>query len=267
MQYFISELRTVRKCNARARDLLSPIIQQRQTRERNGDLKKPNDAIEWLRDLVPEPDKNDPHFHGISQLGIGAVSVNTTSQLITNSIFNLATYPEYAPILREEIDSVLKEFGGEWTLESMGHLKKLDSFVKETLRHSGHLTGKGLTQPAIIAHSLREILQQPLFSEKHSDRSHSQMGATYPPARLPSPPRTQSTSTQTYIQMPRHLTVCASTIFDRRHRRTRKSTNLRLSLKRRCNLEAADTLVREDGSLVTKSSWCLRPFSIDMRSN
>lgn len=70
------------------------------------------------------------------------MSVNTTSQLITNAIFNLATYPEYVPILKEEIDSVLEESGGEWTLESMGKLKKLDSFMKETLRYNGHLTGE-----------------------------------------------------------------------------------------------------------------------------
>ena len=146
MQYFIPELRTVWKCNARAKELLAPIIQQRGLRERSGDHKKPEDAIEWLRDIAPEPDRTDPHFHGISQLAIGAVSVNTTSQLITNAVFNLATYPEYVPMLKTEIDTVLQEAGGQWTLESMGKLKKLDSFVKETLRYNGHLTGQCVRQ-------------------------------------------------------------------------------------------------------------------------
>jgi len=122
--------------------MLAPILRERELQEKNGDYRKPNDSIEWLRDLAPEPDRSDPHFHGISQLGISAVSVNTTSQLLTNSIFNFATYPEYVPILQEEIESVLEESGGEWTLESMGKLKKLDSFMKETLRYNGHLTGK-----------------------------------------------------------------------------------------------------------------------------
>ena len=57
-------------------------------------------------------------------------------------MFNLATYPEYFPILKQEISSVLEESGGQWTLESMVKLKKLDSFLKETLRYSGHLTGE-----------------------------------------------------------------------------------------------------------------------------
>lgn len=121
---------------------MTPIIQQRQREENNGDYKKPNDAIEWLRDLSPEPDKNDPLFHAISQLGIGAVSVNTTTQLLTNAIFNLAVYPGYVSILREEIAAVRAEMGTKWTLESMGKLKKMDSFIKETLRYNGHLTGE-----------------------------------------------------------------------------------------------------------------------------
>ena len=68
--------------------------------------------------------------------------MNTTTQLITNAIFNLATHPEYVPMLKEEIDSVLGESGGVWTLESMEKLKKTDSFLKETLRYNGHLTGE-----------------------------------------------------------------------------------------------------------------------------
>lgn len=67
--------------------------------------------------------------------------MNTTTQLLTNSLFNLATYPEYVSILQEEIESVKRESGGQFTLESMGRLKMLDSFIKETLRFNGHLTG------------------------------------------------------------------------------------------------------------------------------
>lgn len=68
--------------------------------------------------------------------------MNTTSQLITNAVFNLATYPEYVSILRKDMESVVEESGGDWTLESMGKLKMLDSFIKETLRYNGHLTGE-----------------------------------------------------------------------------------------------------------------------------
>jgi len=45
-------------------------------------------------------------------------------------------------LLKKEIDDTLAEAGGEWTVESMGQLKKLDSFMKESLRFNGHVTSK-----------------------------------------------------------------------------------------------------------------------------
>lgn len=122
--------------------LLAPIISQRQLLEKKGDYKKPNDCIEWLRDLIPDPDRNDPHLHGILQLAIAGISIGSTAHLITNIIFNLATWPEYQSTLKQEIEDVLREAGGDWTLESMGQLKMMDSFMKESLRFNGHVTSE-----------------------------------------------------------------------------------------------------------------------------
>ncbi|KAH8802448.1 cytochrome P450 [Xylogone sp. PMI_703] len=140
VQYFISDLRTVWQSNRRARNLLAPIIARRQVKERNAGYDKPNDCIQWVRDLISEPDRSDAHLHAIIQLAIASVSVGSTSHLITNIIFNLATWPEFQTILKNEIDDALVEAGGEWTVESMGQLKKLDSFMKESLRFNGHVT-------------------------------------------------------------------------------------------------------------------------------
>jgi len=139
--YFIPEIKKCLNQNARARDLLTPIIKEREEAENKPGYEKPNDAIEWVRDL-PEVNKKDYGYQGIAQLAIGAVSIHTVTQLTTNTIFNLATYPEYVPILRDEIDTVLAESGGEFTLESMSKLKKLDSFLKETLRFNTPTTSK-----------------------------------------------------------------------------------------------------------------------------
>ena len=142
-QYFIPELKSVRYCNKRARDIIAPILSERAVREKSSDFKKPHDSIEWFRDDASNPeDKQDPQLHALVQLLIGALSVNTTTQLITNSLFNLATYPEYVPILRQEINDTYKANGGQWTMDSMARMEKLDSFIKETLRHAGHLTRK-----------------------------------------------------------------------------------------------------------------------------
>jgi hypothetical protein len=140
--YFVPEIKKCLNQNTRARDLLIPIIKEREQAEKLPGYEKPNDAIEWVRDLLPEADKKDYGYQGIAQLAIGAVSVHTVTQLTTNTIFNLAAYPEYVPILKEEIDTVLAESGGEFTLESMSKLKKLDSFMKEALRFNTPTTSK-----------------------------------------------------------------------------------------------------------------------------
>jgi len=131
----VPHVRRVWRHNAKARDLLIPIIKQREHDEKLVGSDKPNDAIEWMRDLLPEADKQDYGFQGIAQLAIGAVSIHTVTQLTTNTIFNLTAYPEYIPILKEEIDTVLRDSDGVWTLEGMARLKKLDSFIKESLRY------------------------------------------------------------------------------------------------------------------------------------
>ena len=56
------------------------------------------------------------------------------SQTVTQSLYNLAYYPEYVQPLREEIEAVIQEQG--WSKASVAMMTKLDSFVKETMRLS-----------------------------------------------------------------------------------------------------------------------------------
>lgn len=155
MQYTIPELRKVWNCISTGERLLAPLLAERERLDTQPDAKKPDDPLEWLRGHMNPVDRNDRRLHSIMQLNFGALSVNTTSQTLTNCIFDLATYPEYLDVLREEVEEVLAENGGEWTLDSMSKLKKTDSFIKETLRHSGHLTGK-LPLPTTFSPSQRK---------------------------------------------------------------------------------------------------------------
>lgn len=140
--HFIPEIKKCRHQNIRAREFLQPIIQRREKEELLPGYDKPNDAIEWLRDIVPESDRKNYTFFGIGQLAIGALSIHTVSHLTTNVFLNLAAYPEYVAKLREEYEKVRKDCGGEFTLESMTKLKKMDSFLNETLRCNNLNLGK-----------------------------------------------------------------------------------------------------------------------------
>jgi cytochrome P450 len=140
---FLPDLRRVYQHQERARALIQPILQQREQGEKaTANSGKANDTIQWIHDLIPEEDRKDYAYQGVAQLAITAVSVQTTSKLVVNIILNLMEYVEYVPILVEEIRNTLAEFGGEWTLESMTRLEKLDSFMRESLRFEPPLTGE-----------------------------------------------------------------------------------------------------------------------------
>lgn len=136
VKYFIPEVRQLWKHNAKAAEYLTPLIKERNEAEKQPFYEKPMDTLEWVRDQLPEWEKKDYKYQGIMQLGIGAAAIHTTSQLLTNAVFNLATWPEYLPELRAEVEEVLRMHDGEWTIESMLQLKKMDSFIKESQRYS-----------------------------------------------------------------------------------------------------------------------------------
>ncbi|KAF7369587.1 Cytochrome p450 [Mycena venus] len=91
---------------------------------------KPNDYISWLlatncqattvRDLV------------FRVLGVNLPAIQTTSNSLGHSVFDLAQNPEYVEILREEIETVVAQDG--WSRESLQKMVKLDSFAKESQR-------------------------------------------------------------------------------------------------------------------------------------
>lgn len=96
-------------------------------------------AIRWTIDGLEGLDRKDYGFQARSHLSLGAASIHNTSQLLTSAIFDLAAYPEYKQILRDEVREVLKEFDGQWSLEMLSQLKKMDSFVKESQRRGANV--------------------------------------------------------------------------------------------------------------------------------
>ncbi|KAK2627084.1 hypothetical protein QTJ16_003050 [Diplocarpon rosae] len=99
------------------------------------------DATRGIWELLPEDLRSDFDFQGRGQLGLAAAGIHTTARLLTNAVYNLATYPECIFALREELERVRGETGDSWTVEKLGKLWKMDSFLRETLRvHAGGVT-------------------------------------------------------------------------------------------------------------------------------
>lgn len=66
---------------------------------------------------------------------------------ITQALYDLATHPEFQDPIRDEIESVLSEFGG-WTKQALTKMKKLDSSLKESQRLHPVTTGPSLLPPS-----------------------------------------------------------------------------------------------------------------------
>ena len=135
VKFFIPQVQSLWADNIQATDLLRPIVKQREIDENTKGYVKPMDAIEWTRDLLPINEKKDYKYIAMLQLALGTASIHTISQLLSNALFDLAAYPEYIITLREEVEQVLEQNSGEWNVERMGQLKKMDSFLKESQRH------------------------------------------------------------------------------------------------------------------------------------
>ena len=54
------------------------------------------------------------------------------AQAFTHALYNIAAYPQYVQPLREEIEGIVAQDG--WSKASLGKMRKLDSFFKETMR-------------------------------------------------------------------------------------------------------------------------------------
>ncbi|GBC24073.2 cytochrome P450 [Rhizophagus irregularis DAOM 181602=DAOM 197198] len=114
-----------------------------QEKEKYGDSwKRPDDH---LQDLMEEHDPNNiscPYLLDRIYLIIFA-SIHTTAIAITNVILSLASRPEYMQELYEEQLKVHKEtnVNGIIPFEALSDMKKLDSFIRETLRLSVNVAG------------------------------------------------------------------------------------------------------------------------------
>jgi hypothetical protein len=105
-------------------------------------LKRPRDekqldAVHSVWEMIPENRKEDYMYQGLTQIGLSTAGIHTTVKLLYHVVYDLATYPEYIRILREEILSVLGSVSKGYTVENFNSLKKMDSFLKESMRLHG----------------------------------------------------------------------------------------------------------------------------------
>lgn len=112
-------------------ELLTSVLEQRRAMREE---ERPNDLLTLIMSRVTD-EEPDPRTIVGTYLVLDQVAQATTSITFVHALYYLVAYPEYADVLREEI----QEVNGDSTISftSLGELRKLDSFLRETQRLSG----------------------------------------------------------------------------------------------------------------------------------
>ena len=136
MQYIVPQTKRVRYYRKRVGQILKPLIQSRmQQMKEDPSFKKPMDMIQWFIDNSGARASN-MSFQANEHIVVNIAAIHTTGGQLAHTLYDLARYPEYVPILREEIEQVLQEEGGSGaiTKQTLFNLKKMDSFLREVQR-------------------------------------------------------------------------------------------------------------------------------------
>ena len=148
---FIPELRNLNLARRRAGKMIGPTVAtiMNSTKSQanassdgswNNELLSPYgddqyNLISWILRHYEAGQQPNAEVIGEEQLLTGFAAIHTTSMTASQAIFDLASYPQYIPELRAEINEVsAKEPDGKLKKTSMPKLRKLDSFIKESQR-------------------------------------------------------------------------------------------------------------------------------------
>ncbi|OIW23840.1 cytochrome P450 [Coniochaeta ligniaria NRRL 30616] len=130
----LPEVKNLDRHEEEATRFLRPIIAARRQAEKDQPgYQKPDDMLQWLMNERDFGEREDRELAKL-QLTVSFAAIHTTTLTATNAFYNLAAHPQLVPELRQEIQTVLAEHGNQFTSPALQKMKKLDSFLKETLR-------------------------------------------------------------------------------------------------------------------------------------
>ncbi|KAI0060038.1 cytochrome P450 [Artomyces pyxidatus] len=116
---------------------LKPVIEERRRKmaEYGSDWKdKPKDLLMLLMETATKEEQSVEHLSR-RMLHMNFAAVHGSARTFTHVLYRLATSPEYVDPLRREIETAVASEG--WTKAGVSKMRKLDSFVRESLRANG----------------------------------------------------------------------------------------------------------------------------------
>ncbi|KAK1961576.1 cytochrome P450 [Colletotrichum sublineola] len=131
-----AEVETLRRRITQAENILSPLISARRAAAVTAETKyqRPDDMLQWMMDSESKFGARSNMEFARYSLGIILAAIYTTSLIMTNVFYTLAAMPEVIPVLRSDIKQALANHGGVFNNSAVQEMKKVDSFLKETVR-------------------------------------------------------------------------------------------------------------------------------------
>ncbi|KAI0436660.1 cytochrome P450 [Xylaria telfairii] len=135
--HFVPARWRIRRQMKVAKKYVGALTKKHEAAMRNGE-KGEDTLLGWMVDHGTEKEKSIPEM-AARQCVLTLASIHTTSMSVSNLLFDLCAYPEWFPVLRDEIDEVVKTYGKideselnhkQW----LAKLEKMDSFIVEDQR-------------------------------------------------------------------------------------------------------------------------------------
>ncbi|KAL4860563.1 hypothetical protein BDV12DRAFT_209193 [Aspergillus spectabilis] len=102
--------------------------------------KKPFDCVQWAMDqILPDEDKTGEAIARRLVL-ISTGTIETMAGIMAKQLVDLASHPECHEEIRAEIRESLVEENQGWTLKATAKMRKLESFIQESLRMTAGAT-------------------------------------------------------------------------------------------------------------------------------
>ncbi|GAB0134067.1 hypothetical protein EsDP_00002452 [Epichloe bromicola] len=111
-----------------ARACMAPVLERRRREKASGNYVPYNDVIEWF-EMAANGQQYDPV---LVQLVLSAAAIHTSTDLLSQTIGDLAQNQDFIDPLRKEIMQCLSD--GGWKKTTLYQMKLLDSCVKESQR-------------------------------------------------------------------------------------------------------------------------------------
>ncbi|KAJ2993668.1 hypothetical protein NUW58_g1773 [Xylaria curta] len=137
-QYFVPEMRRIRSDHRWALELLQPELEKRLKSSNTTESDSYNDMIEWMRRRAKKLNERTFDDRELAKLQMltATAAIHTTRLAIIHALYDLAARPEYIEPLRKEILEVTNGRNRTLQKQHLTQMRKLDSFMKESQRHS-----------------------------------------------------------------------------------------------------------------------------------